>query len=277
MPERPDLEHQVPRLAAEVVGRHVVGVRLRKPALWRSDLPPAALEGRAIRAVRRRGHFVCFDLDGDRDLAVHPMLAGRFSLAPGKDPADLALALALDDGRELRLRDDQQMAKVYLFPKGGEAAVPGLCDIGVDVLSDAFTVERLRALLKGRREQAKVFLLDKAALDSFGNAYADEALFEAGIHPKTPVNKLTPEQVATLHAAMRKVLGDARDEIARRDPPLEEKLRDFLKVRNRAGEPCPRCGGRIRAAGVHGHDAFYCPTCQPDGTGRGIVELMMVS
>jgi formamidopyrimidine-DNA glycosylase len=69
-----------------------------------------------------------------------------------------------------------------------------------------------------------------------------------------------------------KVVRVARDEIARREPPLDEKLRDFLKVRNRAGEPCPRCGETIRAAGVHGHDAFFCPICQPDVKGKGLVD-----
>ncbi|MFZ5480509.1 MAG: DNA-formamidopyrimidine glycosylase family protein [Myxococcota bacterium] len=268
MPERPDLEYQVPILARELVGRHVVGVKLKKPVVWRSPWSPDVLVGREIRGVARHGHFV--DVDVGERLAIHPMLAGRFSF---EGERDLAVAFQLDDGRTLRFRDSEQMAKVYLLPSG--QAPPGW-DVGVDVLGPGFTEAALARLAKGRREQVKAWLLDKAAFDSFGNAYADEALWEARLHPKTMVASLSKEELARLRVAMVKVLAEARDEIARRKPPLDEKLRDFLKVRNRAGEPCPRCGETIRAAGVHGHDAFFCPTCQPDVGSKGFVDWRRV-
>ena len=115
--------------------------------------------------------------------------------------------------------------------------------------------------------------MDKAALDAMGNAYADEALFEAKIHPKTFVRSLPDEALDRLHDAIVKVLGDACAEVAKRAPPIDEKVRDFLSVRNRHGQPCPRCGAKIRKAGVHGHDAFFCPTCQPDERGSAIVDF----
>jgi formamidopyrimidine-DNA glycosylase len=264
MPERPDLEYQVPLLARELVARRITGVRLKKPVLWRSAEAPDTLVGREIRGVTRHGHFVDVDV-GDR-LAIHPMLAGKFSFAGDRD---LALALDLDDGRTLLFRDSEQMAKIYFLPAGAE---PPNWAVGVDVLGPAFTDAALAELAKGRRDQVKVWLMDKAAFDSFGNAYADETLWEAKLHPKTMVTSLSKDDLARLRVAMVKVLGEARDEIARRAPPLDEKLRDFLKVRNRAGEACPRCGDTIRAAGVHGHDAFFCPTCQPDVKGKGLVD-----
>jgi formamidopyrimidine-DNA glycosylase len=114
--------------------------------------------------------------------------------------------------------------------------------------------------------------MDKSALDSFGNAYADEALYAAGIHPKARVSELSPSQVESLHGAMVQVLAEAAAEIARRRPPLDQKLRDFLRVRLRKGEPCPRCGQTIRVVGVHGHDAYHCPSCQPDLKARGLID-----
>jgi formamidopyrimidine-DNA glycosylase len=272
MPERPDLEHQVPIVAARLTGATLTGVRVKKPVVVRSPVPLDVLAGRTVTAVARRGHFVCFTLDGPWDIAINLMLAGRFSFAPvgTKDPADLAVAFAIGE-EELRYRDDVQMGKVYLHPHGDPSGVPGLEPVGVDVLGQGFTVDVLRGLVRKRREQVKVFLMDKATFDSFGNAYADETLWEAHIHPKATTASLPPDAVERLHAAMVKVLGDARDEIARRNPPLDAKLRDFLAVRNRAGSPCPRCGTKIRTTGVHGHDAFFCPVCQPDVAGKGFV------
>jgi formamidopyrimidine-DNA glycosylase len=283
MPERPDLEYVVPILDRELTGRAIAGVRVDKPVVLRVALrePVTVVVGRTIGGVRRRAHFVVLSLPGDPplEIVVSPMLAGRFTLSAPEDrrPADLALTLPLSDGRELRYRDDVQMGKVYVIAASDEASVPGLATIGVDVLDKKkFTKAAFRAIAKKRKDQVKVFLMDKAALDAMGNAYADEVLFEAKIHPKTFVRSLGDADLDRLHGAIVKVLGEARAEIARRKPALDEKLRDFLKVRNRHGELCPRCGAKIRKAGVHGHDAFYCPECQPDGRASAIVDFRKV-
>ena len=68
------------------------------------------------------------------------------------------------------------------------------------------------------------------------------------------------------------MLTKSRDEIRRRARALHEKLRDFLAVRGKKGQPCPRCNTPIRTCGVLGHDAFFCPTCQVDAKGRGFVN-----
>jgi formamidopyrimidine-DNA glycosylase len=283
MPERPDLEYVVPILAREIEGRSIASIRVDKPVVMRVAVrEPAAevLSGATIRSVRRRAHFVVFSLEarGGRpiDLVVAPMLAGRFTLAApeAKKPADLALTLTLSDGRELRYRDDVQMGKAYVIEAAEWSIVPGLAHVGVDVLDPkAFTRPAFRALARARRDQLKVFLMDKSALDAMGNAYADEVLFEARLHPKTFARSLPDEAIDRLHDAIVKVLRDARDEVAKRAPPLDEKVRDFLKVRNRHGDKCPRCGATIRKAGVHGHDAFFCPVCQPDVRGSAIVDF----
>ncbi|MFO0757932.1 MAG: DNA-formamidopyrimidine glycosylase family protein [Byssovorax sp.] len=283
MPERPELDYVVPILDRELRGKTITAFRVDTPVVLRVCLREPAQEllpGAAIEGVSRRAHFVLFALRGASGraltLAVAPMLAGRFSLDPKekKQRADTALSLELSDGRELRYRDDVQMGKAYVLDAGKWDAVPGLAQIGVDVLDKkAFTKPVFRALCKKRKDQVKVFLMDKSALDAMGNAYADEALFEAKIHPKTFVRSLSPEEIDRLHDAIVTVIAEASAEVARRAPPIDEKVRDFLKVRNRHGEPCPRCGTTIRKAGVHGHDAFFCPSCQPDARGSAIVDF----
>lgn len=289
MAERPDLEYAVPILARELAGRRITGVTVKKPVVLRLALPGSPAEllvGRRVQDVQRRAHFVLFSLDGGTsdggpaarppaDLVVAPMLAGRFLLAdPGdKAPRDLAVTLSLDSGRELRYRDDVQMGKVYVVAAGDTSQVPGLGTIGVDVLDPAaFTLERFRALARRRRDQVRVFLMDKSALDALGNAYADEVLFEARIHPKTWVRALDDDDLARLHRAIIDVLDRARRTIAERKPALDVKLRDFVQVRNRHKQPCPRCGAAIRKTGVHGHDTFFCPTCQPETRKTGVVS-----
>ena len=269
MPELPDLLHVLARLREAVLGRRVTAERLREPVVLRCLVQGnlSLLLGRSLTDLQRHAHFLVFRFEG-LDLAVSPMLAGRFKLAkPGdRDEAALAFGLTFDpaDGRgdiELRYLDDKKMGKAYLTAEGDWGAIPNLGQIGVDVLSPQFTPERFASLLRHRRDQVRVFLLDKRALDSLGNAYADEVLFEAGIHPKTMCRALSQKDAIRLHAAIVKVMTEAVAEVSRRDEPIEVKVRDFLKVRLKTD--CPRCGSKIRRAGVRGMDAYFCPRCQP--------------
>jgi formamidopyrimidine-DNA glycosylase len=263
MPELPDLLHIQQRLRERLIGRRVTGERVREPVVLRyavrGDL--SLLHGQRLEDVFRRAHVLTFRFEG-LDLAVSAMLAGRFRLAePGeRDEMSLVFALAFDDV-ELRYLDDKKMGKAYLTERGGWERMPGLEGGGTYVLSPEFTREKFLSLLRRRRDQVRLFLMDKTAIDSLGNAYADEVLFEAGIHPKTWCRSLSDEEGARLHAAVVKVLRDAVDEVARRDEPIEVKVRDFLKVRLR--DVCPRCGSKVRKAGVRGMDAYFCPRCQP--------------
>ncbi len=280
MPERPDLDYAIPRLDEALRGATIASAELHKPPVLRLAVPGSlhdALAGATITAVSRRLHFVCFALQIEPaiDLIIAPMLAGTLAVHPKGQGTrrDRAFTVHLQDGRELRYRDNVQMGKVYVIPKGKVELIPGFQKVGIDVLDDkAFTLEAFTELARKRRDQVKVFLLDKGALDSLGNAYADEVLFAAGIHPKTFVRKLDDEELERLHRAIFEVLRTATAEIASRGPATDEKIRDFLKVRNRHKQPCSVCGTPIRKAGVRGFDAFFCPHCQPETRKSGIVR-----
>jgi formamidopyrimidine-DNA glycosylase len=250
----------------------VIAERLTSPVILRCLVRGnlSLLLGRSLGEIRRRSHFLVFRFEG-LDLAVNPMLAGRFRLASpeDKDEGSLAFALAFENAGELRYLDDKSMGKAYLAAAGDWKAIPGLDAGGIDILSPQFTRERFVSLLKHRRDQVRAFLLDKKALDSLGNAYADEVLFAAGIHPKTWCRSLSHDDAVRLHDAIVEVMSDAVAEVARRDEPIEVKVRDFLKVRMK--DQCPRCGSKLRRAGVRGMDAYFCPRCQP-ATRSGLVD-----
>lgn len=290
MAERPDLDYALPILGRELEGRTIARVLVQKPVVVRvatsrpGDVFEEPQTGAVFRGVSRRAHFALFALEAPSpegrgirtlELAVAPMLAGRFRLdEPGTKLArDAAVTWELDDGRTLVYRDDVQMGKVYLLDRGRWEKIPNLAKVGIDALDPkAFTREAFRTMARRRRDQAKVFVMDKSAIDALGNAYGDEVLFEARIHPKAWVAKLDGAKIDALHDAIVRVLTNARDVIRERKPPLDEKLRDFLSVRGRAGEACVVCGTKLRRAGVHGHDAIFCPSCQPDDRGSALVD-----
>ncbi len=269
MPELPDLQYIASRLAPTITGRRIASVTVKEPIVIRVLMPERsfseALAGRTITALVRHGPFLRFALDAGQELVIHHMLAGRLQHGPagGKRIAHFCFGLELDDGSSLQYGDDKRMGKVYAGRTSDLHAIPGWDAQGVDILSSAFTAESFEELIRGRREQVRVFLMDQSALSAIGNAYADEILFDARLHPKTPTSALSADERQRLYQSIRAVIAWGIEEVARAGRPIEEKVRDHVKVRGRKGEPCPRCGATIRRVGVRGYDSFFCPTCQP--------------
>src|SRR5450432_245377 len=274
MPELPDLVRVERVLGARIRGRRIGAARTGDPTVLRIMVRqafPANLVGRVVTGVERRGHFMRLARDADLVLVVSAMLVGRYQLMEKerweanrrKDPAGLGFAITFEDGGELRYLDDKRMGKVYVVRPEDEHQIPIYGELGVDVLSAAFDRQRFLALCRTRRDQVRMFLMDKRALASIGNAYADEILFAARIHPKTFVRQLHDDDLDRLFVAIGEVLRAAITEIERRDQPVEVKVRDFLAVRGRDGQPCPTCGTTIRVVRVGDGDACFCPVCQP--------------
>jgi formamidopyrimidine-DNA glycosylase len=101
-----------------------------------------------------------------------------------------------------------------------------------------------------------------------GNIYANEALFHAGIHPRTPAHRLSRARCATLAETIRKTLelaivagGSSLRDYVDSDGMAGNFQSQFM-VYGRAGEPCHRCSGTIREIRQGQRSTFYCPQCQ---------------
>lgn len=269
MPEIPDLLYIQSYLQRHVVDTTVIDVTIRQPVVVRNmiDEPvERALDRLTITMVDVHGPFLRFGFSGSVDMILNLMLAGKLQHQQKGEHeiGHLCLSLKLDNGSRLNLCDEQKMAKVYLVHRGEYGGIPKYDQQGIDVLSDRFTIESFLALLErhGRR-QVRVLINDHTVLSSIGNAYADEILYEAGIHPKTFVGRLTVEERTTLHQSIRKVLDHGTRAVADARQPIHIKVREHMQVRNRKGQPCFKCGTTIRREGVRGYDVFFCPRCQP--------------
>jgi formamidopyrimidine-DNA glycosylase len=275
MPELPDLVYIEKKLRPVVLNEEIREVAVWEPIVLRMGVPGSfsdVLPGKQIEALRRRGPFLVFSLP-PMELIVHFMLAGFFRIdlqRPGKKPAlrrmnrEHCYSLRIGDRQVLHYFDSRRMGKVYLVEAGATGGIPGYDDQGVDLLSEEFTLQLFRERIQGRRHQVRVFLMDQSSLSAIGNAYADEILFAAGIHPKTRCDQLDEQQVDRLYTSVLSVLRWAIEQVESAGRRIDVKVRDHLKVRNRRGDPCPVCGTTIRRTGVLGYDSFFCPKCQPE-------------
>ncbi len=134
--------------------------------------------------------------------------------------------------------------------------------LGPDALDPAFDLAALAAALDGRRE-AKAVLMDQDVVAGIGNLYADEILFQARLHPRTPGRSLSKAGLKALHDKIKDVLQTAVDCGAGAEQLLECLPPGYLLPQRHDGGACPRCGGKVATLKAAGRTSFYCPRCQP--------------
>jgi formamidopyrimidine-DNA glycosylase len=268
MPEWPDLHVLRGRLEAALTGRRVERVRVGDPTVIRSARAAAdVLQDRRFEAVRHRGRFLVLELSGGASIVVNPMLAGLFELVPASSrlPARLPLAITVDGGTDLRYRDEKRMGKVYLVEAlAPEEAVPEMAAQGPEAGELPWDDREFARRVRARGGLARNLLMDDRLMAGIGNAYADEILFEARLHPRRPVRSLSDAELGELRRAIATTLGRAVEAVEAALPAeLGTKARAHLLIRGRAGERCPRCGSGIRRTRAGLNETFYCPACQP--------------
>jgi formamidopyrimidine-DNA glycosylase len=273
MPEWPDLHVLQSRITKAVVGRTVTAVRVHDPLVLRATRPlDEALRGRTLAEVAHRGRFLAFVFDDGTQVVVNPMLSGLFDLLPPqtKIRATTAFALTFEKAIDLRYRDDTRMGKVYLLPPGAsDLQVPQYSSQGAEAGALSWSADEFAARARKTRRELRNLLMDDEFIAGIGNAYSDEILWAAKLHPKRKVASLDPGEMDRLRGALHSVLERAAEIVEAQLPPeLGTKIRAHMNVRGRAGDPCPRCGTKIVRT-RHGLDEMYvCPKCQPPPKGQ---------
>jgi formamidopyrimidine-DNA glycosylase len=261
VPELPEVE-TVARSIARVIGRRIISAEFRCPRVLRGDAGDmsAALTGKRIRAIRRRGKFIVLDLDGGGCFTVHLGMTGKL-LLNGDVLKHTHAVLTLDRG-VLRYEDPRQFGRLEVS-KGLPDRVARLGPEPLEI-----TLAEFAGRLRRRKARIKAVLLDQHFVRGMGNIYADEALFRAGIHPLAIAARLRPDRVKRLHAAMVEVLTEA---IAKGGSSISDYVdadgrKGFFqmehRVYQRTGEPCVTCGAPIRRTLVAQRGTHYCAKCQ---------------
>ncbi len=268
MPELPEVE-TVARSIAPLVGRRITSVEVRGLRVLRGGDPEvlaASLSGRKIAGIKRYGKFLvltigCAQREGGAGyLTIHLGMTGRLLLGgpPGKHTH---VIFTLDRG-ELLFDDSRQFGAVEYskeFPKR-------VARLGPEPLEVAAT--DFIAGLKGRKTTVKALLLNQTFVRGIGNIYADEALFRAGIHPRTIAARLRPERARRLHAAIAEVLSQAIEAggSSISDYVDAEGRKGFFqfqhRVYGREGEACVTCGAAIQRVVIVQRSSHFCPRCQ---------------
>ena len=225
------------------------------------DPPLAALEGRRLAGVERRGKRLFFPTeDGELVILLHLMSAGRLRyLAPGeRGPKSPAFRLRFQGGAELVLTEAGPKKRAGVWVLTPEAAEEEVAHLGPEALG--LGAERLAEICAAESRRLHSMLRDQRVIAGIGRAWANEILHTARLSPYALSYDLADDEIGRL--------ADAIDtELARGLELREQGAGDkrVYRIHNRLGEPCYVCGTPIARVDYEEHTVFYCPDCQTGG------------
>ncbi len=258
MPELPEVETVVRTLAPRLTGRTVLEARFYSKLVMR-NAPDPPITGMRVESVKRLGKNILIALDGGI-LTVHLGMTGKLLIDAETTPHTRAV-ITLDQG--LLLYDDiRQFGRITW----GEQLPAHVAALGPDAL--AVSAEEFIAIMKPHRSRIKPLLLNQKLITGMGNIYCDEALFRAGLHPRTNAQRISRAKYTRLHEAMQQLLylaiekggssiSDYVDTEGRKG-----SFQDFHQVYGKEGEPCVHCAAPIKKIVLAQRGTHFCPNCQ---------------
>lgn len=273
MPELPEVETVRRQLEPRLLGRRVTEADSHESAKF---TPARDVTGARFERADRRGKFLLFGTDDDRELIIHLGMTGKLTVADhGKavvdgaqpDQADYLRAWwRLDDDTTLEFVDVRRFGRIRVVPTGDYRSIPTLHKAGPEPFDESLDGRRFWLNLRQSRRKLKTQLLSQRPIAGVGNIYADEALWIAKINPRT--TRLSEARAATLLAAIRTVLAQGinnggttlRDYVDAEGNTGENQ--HALHAYGRAGQPCSRCDTRLTSAIIDARTTTWCPSCQ---------------
>ncbi|HWP36343.1 MAG TPA: DNA-formamidopyrimidine glycosylase family protein [Gemmatimonadales bacterium] len=270
MPELPDLTVYLEALERRVLGTTLEHIRVATPFVLRTTEPPlASFDGRTVRALARIGKRLVFELDGERFLLIHLMIAGRLHWKPAGSPLPRRLGLAALDfpNGTLTLTEASRKHRAGIWTALGRDALRAHDPGGLEALEADLAT--FAAAIRRESHTVKRALTDPRIVSGIGNAYSDEILHAARLSPLKLTAQLSDLEIERLYNATRATLTRwtrlLRAETGDGFPEKVTAFREGMAVHGRYRQPCPVCGSPVQRIRYAANEANYCARCQTNG------------
>ena len=268
MPELPEVETIVRDLKERVIGAGIQGVDFLNGSVWRNGKPLSrSLIRKRITNIERMGKNILIHLSNNRTLVIHLKMTGRLTFEDSGTPRakHTHFVIKLDSG-ELRYNDVRRFGYLDLVESSKLDRVDYLAQLGPDPL--LISESEFIRIIRSKRRIIKSLLLDQSIISGLGNIYTDEALFQAGIHPRRISSSLSRKRSGRLHQTIVEILKAA---IEGRGSSVGDYvdgsgLPGFYQERHmaygREGQPCFQCSRHIKREIIGSRSAHFCSRCQ---------------
>ncbi|MDD5749313.1 MAG: bifunctional DNA-formamidopyrimidine glycosylase/DNA-(apurinic or apyrimidinic site) lyase [Patescibacteria group bacterium] len=285
MPELPEVETIRRGLSANILGKKINRVQIKKSNLVRNTdrLFTTVLQNNSFSKIDRIGKLLIFELKkGDKLLLVHLKMTGQLIysstddlLAGGHNWPPVSenlpnkfshVIFSFSDDSRLFYNDLRQFGYLQLIKKKDRRLIEA--KFGIEPGQKNFTWNNFRKIFIDRKTPLKALLLNQKLIAGLGNIYVDEICFRAGLRPDRNADKLKEKELKKIFKATDYIIKKA---IAKKGTTfsdyrdVENKKGNFsfyLKVYGRKGEQCFSCQGKIEKIKLAGRGTHFCLNCQ---------------
>lgn len=176
-------------------------------------------------------------------------------------------------GKTIEFSDVRKFAKIVLDDTESINNLPEIKKLGVDAMSEKFTLAKFQEILKGksanwRNKAVGAVLMEQELIAGIGNIYRSEILFAAGILPTRKIKSLQEAEVKKIYQNIQKVLTKAIELRGTSDSDYRDTagapggFQKVLQVYRRVGQKCRKCDIIIKRMTLGQRSVFFCPRCQ---------------
>ncbi len=286
MPELPEVETIRKDLEQKITKRKILAIEIRKPKIIKNTTKyfQQNLIGNQFTSVERIGKLLILKLKKHHlYLLIHLKMTGQLIYI---DPSTV-IAGGHSQANEIKTLPNKHTHCLIKFANQGTlyfndlrqfgymqiVTTQQLTDIkqkyGIEPLTKNFTLQSLTNIFSRRSTTLKSILLNQQIIAGIGNIYADEICFASQIHPATPANQLTPNQIKKIYTHTKKIINQAikyrgtTTNNYRDSHGQKGNYSQFLQVYGHTNQKCPRCRqAKIQKIRLVGRGTHYCPICQ---------------
>lgn len=277
MPELPEVEIIKRELKKEVLNLRVTKIYqsfLTLRGKEQPDLTP--LINQSILNIHRRNKYLILELT-NHFLVIHLGMTGSLiyddlnSFESISKKKHVHISMLLSKGI-LYYHDIRRFGALFLYKKNNLnfLDLSLFSNLGIEPLSNEFTIEKLKEKILNSTENSKQFLMNGNNICGIGNIYANEILFLSQINPLIKIKSLKDKEIKILYNHIVNVLkkaielgGSSISDFVHLNGKTGN-MQKFYNVYSREKQSCFNCGSIIIKIKQNGRSTFYCPKCQKE-------------
>ena len=280
MPELPEVEVVRAGIERHVLGRKIAHVEVHEARSVRRHVAGAddflaRVRGMRIVSIERRGKFMWLH-DESQALVIHLGMSGQVLINTGRSEPGRHTRITMKFLRPSTTMsfDDQRMfggmqVDELVVASDGRVVPQCVAHIAPDPFESTFDVQAVISAIRRRRAPVKSLLLNQEVVSGIGNIYADEALWRARVHWRTPGDEVSTRKIRELLTRAREVMAAALHQGGTSFDAMYVNVNGqsgyfsrLLNAYGQDGEPCARCGTHIVREPFANRSSYRCPRCQ---------------